>query len=339
VTGREHRAAGAILAPAAPAGLEPLAEPPTFSIVIPAYQAAATIATAVRSALDQALPALEVIVVDDGSTDDLAGALRPFEDRIEVVRKPNGGAASARNAGSEIARGEFMAVLDADDRFHPHRIEALSRLASLRPDLDLVTTDTRFVVDGEAVGSFLAENPFETGDQRRAIVESCFVGGWPAVRVSRLREVGGFDESLAVGVDWDCWLRMILGGCRAGLVDLPYYDYVLNPHGLTSDRRRSLWGRVTLLEKATRNPDLRLEERPLLIREIRRRRGEAIREDTRLALEGKGGRRDLLRHATAPGVALRTRLEIVLALSAPPLARRALHSRGRPDERLSRDRR
>jgi glycosyltransferase involved in cell wall biosynthesis len=339
VTSSEHRATGAILAPPAPDDLQPLGAPPTFSIVIPAYQAATTIAGAVRSALDQSLPAHEVIVVDDGSTDDLAGALRPFEGRIAVLRKENGGAASARNAGAKAAAGEFMAVLDADDRFHPGRIEALSRLAAVRPDLDLVTTDSRFVVGGRAVGSFLEENPFATDDQRRAILSSCFVGGWPAARISRLREVGGFDESLTVGVDWDCWLRMILAGCRAGLVDLPYYDYVLNPHGLTADRRRSLWGRVTLLEKATRNPDLRLEERPLLTREIRRRRGEAIREDTRLALEGRGRRRDLLRHATAPGVALRTRLEIVLALSAPPLARRVLHSRGRPDERLSRGRR
>jgi glycosyltransferase involved in cell wall biosynthesis len=336
VTAREHLATGAILAPPAPSDLRPLSAPPTFSIVIPAYQAAATIAGAVRSALNQSLPAHEVIVVDDGSTDDLAGALRPFGDRIGVVRKENGGAASARNAGAKAARGEFMAVLDADDGFHPGRVEALSRLAAERPDLDLLTTDSRFVVGGRAVGSFLAANPFETGNQRTAILRSCFVGGWPAVRISRLRELGGFDERLTVGVDWDCWLRMILAGCRAGLVDRPYYDYVLNPQGLTADRRRSLWGRVALLEKATRNPNLRPEERSLLTREIRHRRSEAIREDTRLALEGTEARRDLLRHLTMPGVELRTRLGAVLALSAPPLARRVLHSRGRPDERLSR---
>jgi glycosyltransferase involved in cell wall biosynthesis len=339
VTGRERQATGAVLAPSAPDGLRPLPAPPTFSIVIPAYQAAATIAAALRSALDQVHPGHEVIVVDDGSTDDLASALRPFEGSFRLIRKANGGAASARNAGMEAAGGEFMAVLDADDRFHPRRIEALAELAVQRPDLDILTTDSRFIVDGEEAGSFLAANPFEMASQRTAILRSCFVGGWPAVRISRLREVGGFDESLTVGVDWDCWLRMILAGCRAGLVDRPYYDYVLNPRGLTADRRRSLWGRVTLLEKAAQNPDLRPEERPLLTREIRRRRSEAIREDTRLALEGTGTRRDLLRHATAPGVALRTRLGTILALSAPPLARRALHSRGRPDERLSRARR
>jgi len=338
VTALERADGGEILAPAEPAGLEPLAEPPTFSIVIPAYQAAATIAAAVRSALDQALPALEVIVVDDGSTDDLAGALAPFEDRIEVMRKPNGGAASARNLGAEISRGEFMAVLDADDRFHPRRIEALSRLASLRPDLDLITTDARFVVDGEAVGSFLAENPFETGDQRRAIVESCFVGGWPAARASRLREVGGFDEALRVSHDWDCWLRMILAGSRAGLVALSYYDYVLAPGGLTSSRVRSLWERVRMLEKAEANPALRTEERPLLRRELRRRRSDAVREETRAQLASGVSRRRLARLAMIAGAAPRARAGAALAGAAPSLARRLVEVRRPPEERFAGER-
>jgi hypothetical protein len=338
MTGSERADGGEILAPAEPAGLEQLAEPPTFSIVIPAYQAAATIATAVRSALDQALPALEVIVVDDGSTDDLAGALGPFEDRIALVRKPNGGAASARNLGAEIARGEFMAVLDADDRFHPRRIEALSRLASLRPDLDLVTTDARFVVAGEAVGSFLAENAFETIDQRRAIVESCFVGGWPAARVSRLREVGGFDEALRVSHDWDCWLRMILAGSRAGLVDLPFYDYVLAPGGLTSSRVQSLWERVRMLEKAEANPALSPEERQLLRQELRRRRGDAVREETRAQLASGVSRRRLARLAMTAGAEPRARVGAALAFAAPPLARRLVEVRRPPEERFSGER-
>lgn len=329
---------GEILAPQAPAGLEPLAEPPAFSVVIPAYQAAETIAVAVQSALDQVHPAHEVIVVDDGSTDDLAGALRPFGDRIEVVRKENGGAASARNAGAEIAGGDFMAVLDADDRFHPRRIEALSRLASLRPDLDLITTDARFVIDGEPAGSFLAENPFATGGQRRAILESCFVGGWPAARISRLREMGGFDEDLRVGHDWDCWLRMILGGSAAGLVDLPYYDYVLAPGGLTSGRVESLWDRVRMLEKAAANPALGSEERPVLERELRRRRSDAVREETREQLGSGLSRRRLLQLAGTSGAEPRARAGAALALAAPPLARRLIEVRRPPEERLTAER-
>lgn len=338
MTAREDRATGAILAPTAPAGLEPLAAPPTFSVVIPAYQAAATVAGAVRSALNQSLPAHEVIVVDDGSTDDLSGALRPFGDRITVVRKANGGAASARNAGAEVASGEFMAVLDADDGFDPGRVEALSRLAVERPDLDLVTTDSRFVVGGRAVGSYLEENSFATVDQRQAILVSCFVGGWPAARISRLRDVGGFDEELRVGHDWDCWLRMILGGSGAGLVNLPYYDYVLAPGGLTSGRVESLWDRVRMLEKAAANPDLRVEERPLLARELSRRRSDAVREETREQLDSSLSRRRLLQLAATSGAEPRARAGAALAFALPPLARRLVEARRSPEERLAGER-
>ena len=128
--------------------------------MIPAYQAAATIAGAVRSALAQTHPAHEVIVVDDGSTDDLDAALRPFADRSSLIRKENGGGASARNAGAEAASGDFIAILDADDAYHPRRLEALAALARRAPTSTWSRPMPGFVVDGEAVGSFRAHNPF-----------------------------------------------------------------------------------------------------------------------------------------------------------------------------------
>jgi Glycosyl transferase family 2 len=335
MTDPQSQGSGRVLAPVARDEVEPLTAPPTFSVVIPAYQAAETIGEALRSVLGQSHPAHEVFVVDDGSTDDLAGAVRPFEGEVEVISKSNGGAASARNAGAEAAAGDFMAVLDADDCFHPRRIEVLVELASQRPDLDLVTTDARFVIAGEAVGSFLAENPFETEDQRTAILKSCFVGGWPAARVSRLREVGGFDESLPAGHDWDCWLRMILDGSRAGLVDRPYYDYVLHSGSVTSDRAGSFWDRVRLLQKAAANPSLKPAERPIVEQELRRRRTEAVQEETRGALAGSGSRRRLLRLAALPGVGLRARAFAALAVPAPALARRLSGARRLPEERLA----
>src|SRR3954452_9165647 len=87
---------------------------PTFSVMIGAYQAAGTIGDALESVFAQTEPAHEVIVVDDGSTDDLDSALSPYRDRIKLVRKQNGGVASTRNAALGVATGEFMAILDAD---------------------------------------------------------------------------------------------------------------------------------------------------------------------------------------------------------------------------------
>jgi len=312
-----------------------LAEPPSFSILIPTYQAADTVGESIESALAQVHPAHEVIVVDDGSTDDLDAALRPFEDRIELVRKENGGGASALNAGAAAASGEFVAILDADDAYDPHRIEALAELARVRPDLDLITTDARFLVGGREVGSFLAENPFATRDQRLAIFESCFVGGWPAIRRERLRAIGGFDESLRTGYDWDCWIRLLLGGVRAGLVARPYYEYRLHPGSLTGSRLSSLWDRVRLLEEAARNPLLREDERPALERAIRRHRSRAVIAEARAKADGEAPYARPGRLALARGIEPKARVAALLAACAPPLARRLLPEDRSAEQRLA----
>jgi hypothetical protein len=325
---------GPVVAPPPAEPLVSLERPPSFSIVITAYEAAATIAAAVRSSLEQTHPAHEVIVVDDGSTDDLAAALTPFEGQIEVVRKQNGGGASARNAGAAAASGDFMAILDADDTYQPRRLEALAGLATARPDLDLVTTDARFVVDGEGVGSFSAHNPFAASDQRKAIFGNCFVGGWPAVRLSRLAEVGGFDEQMRIAYDWDCWLRLILHGATAGLVDEPLYDYVLHSGSLASSRVASLRERVRLLEKATGSPDLRPEEEQPLAAAIRWRRNEAVREETKAVLDGEIPRRRLRELIGEVGIGIRERAFATLALLLPPLARRVVSTRPSPEQGL-----
>ncbi|MEK6276819.1 MAG: glycosyltransferase [Actinomycetota bacterium] len=311
-----------VLAPPPREPVEPLAAPPTFSIVIPAYQAAATIGDGIRSALGQVHQPREIIVVDDGSTDDLERALAPFDDRVTLIRKENGGGASALNAGATAASGEFMVILDADDAYHPRRLEALANLAVSRPDLDLVTTDARFVVKGKGVGSFVASNPFPLEDQRTAILQSCFVGGWPAMRLARLRTIGGFDESFPIAYDWDCWARFILGGAQVGLVDEPYYDYRLHSGSLTASRVSSLWYRVRLLEKVKLNPALEPAERPVLMRSLRMHRTRAVLAETQAALFDSGPRNRLLGFATSRGIEARARMIAALALAAPPLARR-----------------
>jgi glycosyltransferase involved in cell wall biosynthesis len=258
---------------------------PAFSILIPAYEAAATVADAVASALSQTRPA-EVIVCDDGSPDDLQGALAPYRDRIQFLRKHNGGGASALNAAARAATGDFVAVLDADDVYDARRIEALAELAAARPDLDIVTTDAYLESGGEIVGRFNRSTPFAVKDQRVAIMRSCFVGGWPAVRRARVLGAGGWDESFRIGYDWDRWLRLILDGARAGLVDEPLMSYRL--HGsLTANRIESLQERVRLLEKALDHSSLTRRERRVLRASIRWQRSRLLREVARV--ESSGG--------------------------------------------------
>jgi glycosyltransferase involved in cell wall biosynthesis len=311
--------------------VSPRTNPPSFSIVVATYQAADTVARSVESALAQTYPAHEVIVVDDGSTDRPEEALRPFADRIQLIRKENGGGASALNAGAAAASGEFLAILDADDAYHPRRLETLAELARNRPDLDLITTDARFVVEDGEGGTFATYTPFATDSQRTAIFESCFVGGWPAIRRSRLKEIGGFDEGLRTGYDWDCWLRLLLTGSEAGMMKDPYYRYYLHAGSLTTSRASSLWDRATLLEKALKNPGLRESERPILERAIRMHRSRAALAEVQDAIYGPAPRRRLMRLATAPRLQPRARLASLLGAGAPPLARR-LVPRDRPAE-------
>lgn len=328
----------AFLAPPSARVVEPGPEP-TFSVVIAAYEAAAFIAAGVESALRQTVRPHEVIVCDDGSTDDLEAVLAPYRDEIELIRKDRGGVASARNVAVKAASGEFVAILDADDAFAPERLEALAELAAARPDLDILSTDAYLEVDGQTVGRFNEETPFEVEDQRAAILERCFCP-WPALRRSRLLSAGGFDESLSTGSDWEVLIRLIHLGCRAGLVDEPLYRYRVRRDSLTADRVHTLRQRVRMLEKVSDLRGLSPAERRSLATSIRLQRRSLLLTEAEGALRARApdARRRSLAVALGRDIGFVARLAGLGSAVAPSAAARALDRRaatGRPT-RLSR---
>jgi succinoglycan biosynthesis protein ExoU len=291
----------AIVAP--PDGAMSRADSPTVSVLVSAYQAARTIPETLASLLAQTVAAHEVIVCDDGSTDDLDSALAPFRDRIRLIRKPNGGGASALNAGAAAAEGEFVAICDSDDVYEPERIEALSELARRRADLDILVTDAYLERDGHVVGRFNRENPFPAREQRREILERCFIFA-PAVRRAKLMAIGGAHERLRIAYDWDCWLRLIFAGASVGLVDEPLMRYRLRSGSLSDARLPALRERLDVLARAAALPGLTPDERSTL-RRSRRYHGArwgAAAADTALAGPGRSARRSLLQAAAAPGM-------------------------------------
>lgn len=183
---------------------------PLVSVIVPAYNAAPYLELAVRSALDQSLPEVEVVVVNDGSTDGTAAVLDRLareEPRVVAVHQANAGVSEARNAGHRIARGEYLAYLDADDVFAPDKLER--QVAHLRANAgcdlvysDWVEADERLRYLREVRVSLFGLMPLEALVYRGAIPPSVVL-----IRASLAREVGSWDPVFTISEDWDYWLR------------------------------------------------------------------------------------------------------------------------------------
>ncbi len=295
---------------------------PSFSVIVAAWQAAETIGVAIRSAVEQTEPPLQIVVCDDGSTDDLAGALASFGDAVQLLRIPHGGESPARNAAAAASHGDFVVILDADDSWHPRRLERIADLAELRPDLDLIATDAWFLVAGERRGTFHDVNEFNTTDQTLEILRRNFFFAHVAVRRSRWEEFGGYSPSLTRGQDWDMWLRLLLGGCVAGCVLEPMADYTIHDASLSADRFKSLMARVEVLDRAEAGHRLSETQRAALTkaRDGYRRRALAIHAEQLLMSGGQGRRRASLALLRAPGGGRRARVLSAAAVVAPGLA-------------------
>jgi glycosyltransferase involved in cell wall biosynthesis len=311
---------------------------PSLSVVLAAYEAAACVGGAVESVLRQTLPPKEVIVVDDGSTDDLRGALAAYAEKITILRKENGGLASARNTGIRAASGDFIAFLDADNAYLPEFLEAVSELATKRPDLDIITTDAYLELDGKVYGRYYrGKARFIVEDQRRGIIHQHFIFGNGAIHRDALLRVGGYDETV-VAEDTDLFVRMILGGSRAGLIDEPLCYYRIRQGSLSSSRPRMLAAGVVVLERARDHPTLTPEERRYLEGELAAKRREAGLAAAEEALRGfaRHPRRRALAVAFGrSGYRIASRVSALAAALAPRLAGRYLE---RLDHRFGRSR-
>ena len=304
---------------------------PTLSVIIAAHQAANVIGEALESALTQEPAPHEVVVCDDGSTDDLDTALLPFAPHVTLVRQPNQGEGAAKNTATRHASGDFVVLLDADDVFLPGRLAAIAELAVLRPDLDIITTDAIVVVDGQQAGRYyrLCEE-FAATDQEVAILERNFIFGLAAVRRSRLLETGGFDERLRYTSDWSGWLRLVLSGSRVGLVDEALARYHRHGSSLSADRVAMTRGRLDNLGSvAAEFPLDDRQKRALDANVARAERALPWEELAQSLRRGEpDGRRRSMEFLRLRSRSRTERLTALMGASAPRLARAALRWAG-----------
>jgi glycosyltransferase involved in cell wall biosynthesis len=189
-----------------------LKDQPLVSVVVASYNMGAYLPLAVSSILSSTYANIEVIVIDDGSSDDTAERIKPclVDPRVNYVRQENQGQPKAKNKGLRIAKGEFIAFCDADDLWEPSKLERqMPRFAN--PNVGVVYSEVSFIDDagtpyekppvyrryiGEVTDQLLLKNfvPFGTAVIRRQCVE----------------KNGLFDEQFRMGIDWDLWLRYSL---------------------------------------------------------------------------------------------------------------------------------
>lgn len=202
---------------------------PTFSVVIPSYNCAQTIGSAIRSVLDQTRSDFELIVVDDRSTDatrDVAHTYLDDERVTLVTREQNGGESAARNSGIARAGGRYVSFLDSDDLWLPRYLEVMSRTLESNPAAAVAYTDAWVLYDGSrrilrrtAMAAWRPPSPpADPAAFLRALFEyGNFVYNATTIRRDVLLAVGGYNEALPGSPDYELWLRLAAAG--HGFVD------------------------------------------------------------------------------------------------------------------------
>jgi len=234
------------------------------SLIIATFNHARFLGAAIDSALAQTLGAVDVIVVDDGSTDDTPAVLARYAGRVRVLRQPNRGLAAARNAGLAAARGTYVAFLDADDVMAPTKLAAQLEMLERSPTIGwtycdvlietvatrtTVTASERFGYGARALDGWLFPELIH-GNFIPAIA--------PMIRRTALDAAGGFDERLTALEDWDMWLRLSLIA-EARYTPAVLVTYRIRPGGMSEDRARMDRNRFCVLDKINRTRPVALE--------------------------------------------------------------------------------
>ena len=222
---------------------EPAAETPPrvrVSVIIPIYNRGSLLRRTIDSVCEQSFPDWELLLVDDGSSDDTPQICRSYTDpRVRYLPQPNGGQAVARNHGLSLARGEYVAFLDHDDWWEPQKLRLQAEYLDAHPEAVLVYGRVRHVnEEGHDCG--VVDGPKPSGSVYRELLihhNFLYTMSLPMMRADAVREVGGFDPTTDISDDIDLFLKLAL---RAAFGFLP--DVLLNYNiGNASQQTRNIF--------------------------------------------------------------------------------------------------
>ncbi|MDP9201096.1 MAG: glycosyltransferase [Gemmatimonadota bacterium] len=241
------------------------------SVIIPVYGTAHFVAEALDSVLSQTNKDYEIIVVNDGSPDSklLDEVLVPYLGRITYIVQENRGLAAARNTALKLARSQYAAMLDSDDRWHPDYLASQIAILDADPTIDVVYPDAvRFGSASTKPTRYSEEYPMG-GDISflRVLSRECQIYGGVTARRETLLRVGLYDEELRSAQDFDLWLRVLKGGGRITYNDRVLAYYRTREGSQTSDGVTLCKYVLMILDKVGREMKLTAEERATLDRQ------------------------------------------------------------------------
>lgn len=227
---------------------------PRVSVIISAFNAAAYVAEAVSSALASRDVPLEVIVIDDGSSDNTWGVLESFGDRIRKVRQDHGGPYKARNLGARLAAGEWLAFLDADDAWLPDKLSR--QLALAGTDVGLVFTDCANFGSFDRVKQRQSDSTrFYEGDIFEPLLLNNFITlSSVLLQKSWFERLNGFSDEHTGVQDWDLWLRYAAAGGRVRYVADALTRYRIHAGQMSNSLTARTAERVAVAERALSSP-------------------------------------------------------------------------------------
>jgi glycosyltransferase involved in cell wall biosynthesis len=194
----------------------------SVTVVISVYNGAHFVGKAIESVLAQTMPAAEVLVINDGSTDNIEEVVGRYGEAVTLVSQPNGGISNARNTGIRSARSRYVAFLDADDWWHPRKLEA--QIAAITLDGSANASYTGLTIVDVATGQEEATVPISVEKLKR-VLQWCNPGGptGSSTLISKelLDRTGPFNERLVGCEDWEMWFRLFRSGVRFAVAPEP----------------------------------------------------------------------------------------------------------------------
>ncbi|MCD4731699.1 MAG: glycosyltransferase [Bacteroidales bacterium] len=234
---------------------------PLVSVIIPVYNRKQFLTEAINSVLNQIYDNIEVIVVDDGSTEDLSEIMNTFKGKIKVKKhNRNLGLSATLNSGLRIARGEFVGILADDDLYTPDKIEKQIGAFKRNPEIDVVYTEYQWLHPDGRINSHNNKKKSSLDLRRNtknlyySLLQGNFIDAIsPLVRRKCYDIVGGYDEWLKNLEDWDMWLRMTETGFNFYFLDEAHVSVRKHSENKSKNPEKNMHQRLRVLYKTFKN--------------------------------------------------------------------------------------